>query len=167
MQLFSLLGTTFIPYLSIKIAKKLNPKITNRRLIALYIVTLFCPFLNSNSLIIMRESWVISGILFGFYAFLTRSNINLILAIIFTAYLRPASLGIMIFLIGLPFFLKLLYQKIYFYHYFLDCNSIYSSIYCNKYWLWDFKNYPAKIYWNVYLPLDSNSTIIKIYQLPF
>ena len=168
MQLFNLLGTTFIPYLSIKIAKKLNPKITNRRLIALYIVTLFCPFLNSNSLIIMRESWVISGILFGFYAFLTRSNINLILAIIFTAYLRPASLGIMIFLIGLPFFLKLSYIKKFIFTIISLTVIPYTLLYIATNTDYGISGIIRQEFIETFIySLDSNSTIIKIYQLPF
>lgn len=168
LQLFNLLGTTFIPYLSIKIAKKLNPKITNKRLIALYIVILFCPFLNSNSLIIMRESWVISGILFGFYAFLSRNNINLILAIIFTAYLRPASLGIMIFLIGLPFFLKLSYIKKFIFTIISLTVIPYTLLFIATNTDYGISGIIRQEFIETFIySLDSNSTIIKIYQLPF
>lgn len=167
LQLFNLLGTVFIPYLSIKISKRLNPDISHERLIVLYVIVLLCPFLNSNSLIIMRESWVISAILLGYYSYLTKKTSLLIIAIIFATYLRPASLAILLFLVGFPFFLKLNFVK----KLILICSSFviitYTLSLIITYTDYGISGIIRKEFIeNIIYTLDSNSTIIKLYQLP-
>lgn len=97
--IFNLLGVVFLPFLGWGIASKINPSITKINLKLIFLFILFCPFIGSNTLIIMREGWVATFILIGLLSFLKKKYFYLILAFLGLLYLRPASSIILISLL--------------------------------------------------------------------
>ena len=103
--IFNLLGVVFLPFLGCRVASKINPTITKKNLKLIFLFILFCPFIGSNTLIIMREGWVATFILIGLLSFLKKKYFYLILALSGLLYLRPASSIILISLL-IPLYLR-------------------------------------------------------------
>lgn len=103
--IFNLLGVVFLPLLGVKLAFKINPSITKINLKLIFLFILFCPFIGSNTLIIMREGWVATFILIGLLSYLKKYYLYLILAFSALLYLRPASTIILTALL-VPIYLK-------------------------------------------------------------
>lgn len=103
--LHNLIGIVFLPILSVRLAEKINPNIetSNKKLI--YIFILFCPFINSNSLILMRESWISSLIILGILTRIEKRWVVNILTLLLMFFLRPFSL-LVYFAVLLPLELR-------------------------------------------------------------
>jgi hypothetical protein len=103
--IFNLLGVIFLPFLACRVASEINPSITKINLKLIFLFILFCPFIGSNVLIIMREGWVASFILIGLLSFLKKHYFYLIIAFSALLYLRPASIIILTALL-VPIYLR-------------------------------------------------------------
>lgn len=77
---------TFVPFLARNVAHRVTGNLSSARFT--FWATLFCPFLISNSLILIREGWVTLAYIGAFYSVLSRRYVLLSLMLAGATYLR-------------------------------------------------------------------------------
>lgn len=90
----NLLGMVFLPCLTYQLANLLfnNEKLSQKA----YFLTIGCPFLLFNGLILMRDNWVATFYMCGIVWFLNRKYLGFILASLLLFFLRSGSLVLLI-----------------------------------------------------------------------
>lgn len=104
--LLNLLGISFLPYFTSKFAEALRLDTSVVKLSGALV--LFCPFVMSNGLIILRDIWTATLVVAGLYFLLAKQYFVLLLSILLIAYLRFGS--ILFLILGLLILFK---EKIY------------------------------------------------------
>lgn len=103
----NILGISFIPFFTKQAAEYLtdNKKVGNMA----FILSLLCPLILSNGLILMRDGWTASLVIVGFYFLLKKQFIPYLIALLLLLVIRMGS-GLILAFMPLFFFNHLIFS---------------------------------------------------------